>query len=219
MEPNNKSFENQNVSSRRKFLTKVGAVSLISVVPSRTVWATNCTISGNLSNHASAVERCEQSTVVFNGRSGGFWKNIGETQTKNGITRYKKAGAVASAFSLSKSGIHRPGDGKPLTKAIEHIANEIDNGPMSDHHIFGVGAYPKSALRTALQGGGYPKQLASAYLNAYYGFYTLPAHISAADYVIGLDDQVPSVYTSDEMEQAIQATHTNGVVIGFPFPL
>lgn len=213
MEPNNKHTENQNVSSRRKFLTKVGAVSLVSVVPSRTVWATNCTISGNLSNHASAVERCEESTVVFNGRSGGFWKNIGLTKSKNGDTWYKSYGKVASAFSIHHSGKARPGDNSTLSKAIEHISNHIDHGDMASHSIFGF------SLRGALQGGGYTKQLASAYLNAYYGFYTLPANVDAADYVIGLDDQVPHVYTSDEMSLAIKATHTDGVVLGFPFPL
>lgn len=212
MESSNNNSVEQNVSSRRKFLTKVGAVSLISVVPSRTVWATNCTISGNLSNHASAVERCENSTVVFNGQNGTFWKRVGKTKlNSSGVTVYKYVNDIRQAFGITASGSAKPNDNSATSNAIEHVKNHIDNGEMSSDQIFNFD------LRAALNGGGYTKDLASAYLNAYYGFYTLPNNISAKDYVIGLDQQVPHIYTQSEMEAAIEATHTDGSINGFPF--
>ena len=87
-------------------------------------------------------------------------------------------------------------------RAIPHIKNVIH----------------QAGLANALSGGGVNRQLATAYLNAFYGFYTLPAGMDAQTYTQNLIEQLHNgTFTAYELEKAIEATHVDGVS-GYVFP-
>lgn len=225
MDQQKDSLNESKIASRRKFITKVGAASLVTIVPSKTAWATNCTVSGNLSNMGSGVEQCESSTIVFNGRSGGFWRGAQQLKTHDGRKFFKNAGKVASAFdSLVKIGskIYAYEEGQEgviensdtLAQACWYIRRHIRNETSMHPNVFPI----SGSLLNALKGGGYEKQLASAYLNAYFGFYQLPSGVTAKGYVESLDDQViNNIFSDEEMMAAIEKTHTDGVIPVFPY--
>lgn len=68
MEPINKNAVQQNISNRRKFLTKSAAV--ITTVAAKPVWASNTSISGNLSGNLSGRTH-EQ--ALYDGCSPGYY--------------------------------------------------------------------------------------------------------------------------------------------------
>lgn len=68
MEPSNKNSVQQNISNRRKFLTKSAAV--ITTVAAKPVWASNTSISGNLSGNLSGRTH-EQ--AFYDGCSPGYY--------------------------------------------------------------------------------------------------------------------------------------------------
>jgi hypothetical protein len=122
--------------------------------------------------------------------------NVNFAGRSGGFWKSLRSGQVRSAFySINSKNAAR-------NIAIPHIRKTIKN----------------AGLEYALQGGGIEKQLASAYLNAFYGFYTLPAGMSAQAYTDNLRQQMNNgTYSTDDLIRAIEATHVDGVS-NYSFP-
>lgn len=133
------------------------------------------------------------SSAVCNSRSS---TSVSFAGRSGGFWKNLNDGQVRSAFYS----IHSKRAAKHIAKP--HIKRTIRN----------------AGLENALKGGGIEKQLATAYLNAYYEFYLLPAGMDAQSYTNNLRQQVNNgTYSENEMVRAIEATHVDGVS-SYSFP-
>lgn len=174
--------------SRRKFIQKASAGVVLLSLPAKSSWASGSgcgTISGQLSGNLS-TQTCDP-MAKFDGRSGGFWKNINQGQVKsafNDITTKAQAKTIA-------------------IPAIEAVKAQ------SFGSIFGTAE--TQSLHKKLKSGGFDKQLVTAYLNAKFEFYNIPDTVTPEAYAASLLAQVQNgTYTETEMIDAIEATHLDG---------
>ena len=204
------------MNSRRKFLVRAGAASLLTAVPSKAVWATNCNISGNLSNHASAVARHCSAPVQFIGCKPSDWddmikKSCVERDSNNKCIKkeYVNVSLATSVFGIAAANQVFHKDNSALDLKLREVSAVIYKGELSKDMMFGTGDNKGRTIRKALRGdnGEYAKYLAAAYMNAKFGFYPIDDGITPEEYVIGLDDQVKNgVVSHSQMIAAIQQT-------------
>ncbi len=158
--------------SRRKFLVKTSAVSLISTLPATSVWGA-CTVSGALSGGSKVKDDC---TTIFlsNGRSPGFWK---DADTKS------PGRAIASVFPyLTAYTGSRFNCEKSYLMSVIGAAKEIDIYLGKNENGEPVFINIKDAFLNHA-GEGLAYNLAAVYLNAVFGFYDsyLPVTLSSGD--------------------------------------
>lgn len=206
------------VDSRRKFLQKASAGIVIAAIPAKSSWAVNsCTVSGNLSNHASAIERNQDCTAVLEGRSPGFWKKIGKIKSQN--NKYKSAGSVADVFGIATTnGDDVVGSNSSLEFKIKEVAGVIDNTNIS----LSANGYSSSFnLRTELNhwrnnnpnNATLETHLAACYLNTLYNLYIIPLAITPTEYLQSVFEQAAANGQQgfDDLKTAIEQTYHDGV--------
>lgn len=210
------------VDSRRKFLQKAGAGIFIASIPAKSAWAVNaCSVSGNLSNHASAIERHQDCTAVLEGRSPGFWKKIGKTKKKNknsNVLIYKAAGSVADVFGISRTKDDEVvGSNSALEQKIKEVAAVIDS---TNIFLSANGHTRNFNLRTELNHwrdnnpnrATLETHLSACYLNTYYNLYIIPVNITPLQYLENIFEQAtlsnPAAF--DELKAAIEDTYLEG---------
>lgn len=155
---------------RRSFIKKVSAGVVITSLPAKSVWGA-CNASG-ISGGSRSTDTC---VVPFlsNGRSPGSWKKFVESPGNANTQRNK----VKAMFSMYEHASDSLLDLKvaDLRRFIADIAPvKLDNGPPA---VF-------LDVPRALMAGGDIANLASCYLNAVFGFYTLPLQFSDADELV-----------------------------------
>jgi len=157
-----------NKNSRRKFLVRTSAVSLISALPATSVWGA-CTVSGALSGGSKVNYDC---TTIFlsNGRSPGFWRDA-DTKTQGD--------AIVDVFTyLQYYSCTRTCERTHLMSVIG-TAKEIDIDLGKNENGNNVSINIKGAL---LDPGGIAYNLAAVYLNAEFGLYNIfPITLSSGD--------------------------------------
>lgn len=201
MNINDKSHDGKDVSgdnnSRRRFVKRAAAVSLITVVPAKVSWAqtAGCTVSGTLSGSLSRP--CDEQTQTVSGYSPGTWGRVFNKVGHNdyhSFSAYLPTNLAGGSWDTTWGevfGMGRPPfGGDPSDSMIRQYF----------HHF-----KPK---RDRLN-SGIDTQLAAAYLNAVVGEYPLAPGETAQTYVQGLYDLVSTgVYTQAQMESAIVSTQT-----------
>jgi hypothetical protein len=166
----NKQDISTRTDSRRKFLKKASAGVVITALPAQSVWGA-CTVSGALSGNASRINNdCQTIPALSNGRSGGSWKD-----PSNGhkiAAMFSCIGTVKSTYGETSSQYQNA-----RVQAFTAINNVID-GPEINLNKLGT---DRLDLRQALNGGGYTKHLAAAYLNFHFGFYNQSFPMASGD--------------------------------------
>jgi len=169
--------ETENKNSRRKFLVRTSAVSLISALPATSVWGA-CTVSGALSGGSKTTNDCSTITLT-GGRSHGFWKDI---STGNSLD---------SAFPnvVTDDQINE------LIILIEAAkALEVPLG----NNQYGSPEYMVIGTALGLQGSGSSpkKHLAAVFLNAIFGFYcsSLPVTVNSGETISNGEQLVAHLY-------------------------
>jgi hypothetical protein len=189
----------ENKNSRRKFLVKTSAVSLISALPATSVWGA-CTVSGALSGGSKVNDDC---TTIWltNGRSPGFWHDA-DTKTQGG--------AIASVFPYLNdySGTRYDCEKAHLMTVIGNAKNvNIDLGKDGNGSQFSVNI--KDALQSP---GGITWNLAAVYLNAEFGLYSLlPVTLSSGDKITNGAELIKHLFALD----AINPSGEDDTYFGF----
>lgn len=166
--------ETENKNSRRKFLVRTSAVSLISALPATSVWGA-CTVSGALSGGSKTTNDCSTITLT-GGRSHGFWKDIStgnslDSAFPNVVTDVQKNALITLIEAA---------------KALEvPLGNNQSGSP--EYMVIGI----------ALGSGSSPKKhLAAVFLNAIFGFYcsSLPVTVNAGYTISNGEELVAHLY-------------------------
>jgi len=164
--------QTENKNSRRKFLVRTSAVSLISALPATSVWGA-CTVSGALSGGSKVNNDCT-TIILQGGRSPGKWHDMltGESIASAFpyLKDYKQNGQNAdnTRYECEKSHL------VSVILAAQNITIPLGN----NEHGQAVTINIKDALSST---GHLPWNLAAVYLNAEFGFYSssLPVTLSS----------------------------------------
>jgi len=177
--------QTENKNSRRKFLVKTSAVSLISALPATSVWGA-CTVSGALSGGSKVNDDCT-TILLSNGRSPGFWRDA-DTKTQGG--------AIASVFPyLNNYSGSRYDCEKAHLMAVIGDAKEIDVDLGKDENGSSVSINIKDALQSS---GGIAWNLAAVYLNAVFGLYnSLPVTLNSGDTISNGAELIKHLFALD----------------------
>ena len=157
-------------SSRRKFIKKTAVGGILTTLPATSVWGI-CRVSGALSGGSQHVDECNI-PVLTGGRSPGFWKPEGKFH--GGFSAYK---------NKHEDCIH-----KAIVAFQKATTIELDTGVSMN-------------LYNALYSNGTGDNnlafhLAAAYLNAYYGFYSLPININSTESITTAEELVQHLYAA-----------------------
>jgi len=182
--------QTENKNSRRKFLVRTSAVSLISALPATSVWGA-CTVSGALSGGSKVNGDCT-TVILGNGRSPGSWRDF---------TNGEK---IASAFPYLQD-YKQPGKNADNTEyecEKTHLINIIIAAKNvtivlgKDEHgsIFSINI--EDALNST---GGIAWNLAAVYLNAQFGFYNsyLPITLNTGDTITNGEELIKHLFALD----------------------
>ena len=179
-------------NSRRKFLAKTSAVSLISALPATSVWGA-CTVSGALSGGSKVNNDC---TIIplTGGRSHGFWKDNATTGK-----------SIGSAFPYLKNypnnSERKKCEKKHLISLIELVKDEkVIIGKNENGEAVSID------IRVALESNIAPqKHLAAVYLNAKFGFYasSLPQILPSGDLISDGTELITHLYALDIINPGI----------------
>jgi hypothetical protein len=173
--------QNTHKDSRRKFLVKTSAVSLISALPATSVWGA-CTVSGALSGGSKVNDDCTTITLS-NGRSPGFWRDA-DTKTNGG--------AIADVFPYLK--------GPNANCERTHLMSVIGSTKVAANIYLGknengVGITININESLKYQGGIF-WNLAAVYLNAVFGLYSsyLPVTLNSGDTITDGAELIKHLY-------------------------
>jgi hypothetical protein len=158
-------------SVRRNFLKKAALGVVVTSLPAQSVWGA-CNASG-ISGGSGSTTTCEMPNLT-GGRSPGSWsKFIASSPTNTGRNKIK---AMFSAYSGA--------DDATLNLKFCDLNNYIKSTVISLSD--GGGAIPPATLDlgSALANSGGIWNLAAVYLNAKFGFYSIPPEFSDADELI-----------------------------------
>ena len=135
--------------SRRKFIQKAAAGTILTTLPASSVWGV-CTVSGALSGGSQVVDNCKIPPLT-GGRSPGYWKPGG--QYHGGFSNYgpDKEDCLHTAITTFESATTITLDDGVTLNLADGLAA---SGTLSFH-------------------------LSAAYLNAFFDFYTLPVTIGS----------------------------------------
>jgi len=193
--------QTENKNSRRKFLVRTSAVSLISALPATSVWGA-CTVSGALSGGSKVNNDCV-TIELSGGRSPGFWRDLLTGQS------------IASAFPYLKE-FKQNGQNADNTEyecETDHLINillaaqQIDIILGNDENNQEVSINIFNVLHT-LQPGHIKWNLAAVYLNAEFGFYDsyLPRLLSSGDTINNGAELISHMYALDIISPGINNT-------------
>ncbi len=180
--------DTEKVDSRRKFIQKAAAGTILTTLPASSVWGV-CTVSGALSGGSQVVDSCQipGPGVLTGGRSPGYWKPEGNFH--GGFSSYGPAqeDCLHTAIIAFETGT-------TVTLDTGITLNLMDglnaSGTLSYH-------------------------LSAAYLNAFFKFYTLPISIGT-DVLNNADELVQHLYAltfrydAATVITAIEASYTDG---------
>jgi len=176
--------------SRRKFLVKTSAVSLISALPATSVWGA-CTVSGALSGGSKVNNDCTTISLI-GGRSPGKWHDMltGESIASAFpyLKDYKQNGPNAdnTRYECEKSHL------VSVILAAQDITIPLGN----NEHGQAVTINIKDALASS---GHIAWNLAAVYLNAEFGFYSssLPVTLSSGHSINNGADLISHLFALD----------------------
>jgi hypothetical protein len=159
-------------SVRRNFLKK-SAIGLVATsMPAQSVWGA-CNASG-ISGGSTSTTTCEM-PFLRNGRSPGSWRVFVETSGPTKLGRNKIKAMFSAYNGASKSA---------LNLNFCYLQSFIKNhGPIELSNDSLMGTH-RLNLYDALNSNGGIWNLAAAYLNAHFGFYSIPAEFSSAEELI-----------------------------------
>jgi hypothetical protein len=179
--------EIKNKDSRRNFLVKTSAVSLISALPATSAWGA-CTVSGALSGGSKVNGDCT-TVPLSNGRSPGSWRDF-----SNG----KKMGSAFPYINtFAKKSAQKKCERNHLASfilAAQDVTIILGKDKQGDVYSLDV----KAALANS---GGIGWNLAAVYLNAEFGFYAnyLPATLNTGDTISNGEDLVKHLFALDAL--------------------
>ncbi|MDN4501805.1 hypothetical protein QX776_05305 [Alteromonadaceae bacterium BrNp21-10] len=159
--------KNPNLKTRRSFIKRSSAGFLISSLPAQSVWGA-CNASG-ISGGSRNISNTCYFPNVNGGLSPGFWEKFLDLENWNG-----------NSFQ-SKFSFYSAASDDDIAKVKCEIASYINSTTVRLSN--GAGNIPSALLNLgqALANPGGIWNLAAFYLNAHYGFYTLPPEFSSAD--------------------------------------
>lgn len=172
--------------SRRKFIQKAAAGTVLTTLPASTVWGV-CTVSGALSGGSQVEDSCKL-PLITGGRSPGYWKGNGNYHGGFSVYGPTQEGCLATAINTFKTS---------TTITLEP----------------GVTLNLQDGLNAS---GSFSFHLSAAYLNAYFGFYTLPITVGT-DILNTPEELVQHLYATsfrydvDTVKTAIEASYTDGI--------
>jgi len=174
--------------SRRKFLVRTSAVSLISALPATSVWGA-CTVSGALSGGSKVNDDCT-TVKLLGGRSPGKWHDMTTGES------------IASAFPYLKdykqNGAHADNTRYECEKSylvsVILAAQDVTIPLGNDEHGQAVSINIKDALASS---GHLSWNLAAVYLNAYFGFYSLPITVNSGHSLSDGADLIAHLFALD----------------------
>mmetsp|Transcript_10142 Transcript_10142/g.32838 ORF Transcript_10142/g.32838 Transcript_10142/m.32838 type:complete len:221 (-) Transcript_10142:271-933(-) len=156
-------------SVRRNFLKK-SAIGLVATsMPAQSVWGA-CNASG-ISGGSTSTTTCEM-PYLRNGRSPGSWRVFVETTEPTKLGR-NKINAMFSAYNGASESVLNLNFCYLQSFIKNHPPIVLSNDSLMGHHTLN--------LYSALNSSGGIWNLAATYLNAYFGFYTMPAEFSSAE--------------------------------------
>ncbi len=186
----NKEKSAATTDSRRKFIQKAAAGTILTTLPASSVWGV-CTVSGALSGGSQVVDNCKFPPLTGGGRSPEYWKPSGQSQYYDGFSNYDSGqeDCLRTAITTFESATTIPlDDGLTLNLA----SGLAESGSLSFH-------------------------LSAAYLNAYYKFYILPITLGGSDVINTPEELVQHLYALtlrydvDTVKTALVASYTDEV--------
>lgn len=169
-------------NNRRQFIKKASAGVVITSLPMKSVWGTQCTasgaMSGNLSGGGQAAAPCAVPTLE-GGRSPGFWyegKPMKLAEYNHKSKKMKDNKAVGGAFTYLKNVCGNTWENRDCYRKFVHSVYSFDMNLDSNlcqaatggvHSSFSV----KKGFDSKATYNNMFRDLAAVYMNVYFGFY------------------------------------------------